>query len=51
MVLNTDTHEPENLMDNDKVKITLVNAGLDFKYFEIMQKNAFEIIKNLQNKF
>ena len=44
LVLNTDTHEPENLMDQDKIQNTLLSAGLDLKYFEIMQKNSIEFI-------
>jgi histidinol phosphatase-like PHP family hydrolase len=44
MVLNTDTHEPENLMDEQKIQLTLLTSGLDLKYFKIMQQNAIDII-------
>lgn len=43
LVLNTDSHEPENLMDEEKIKITLANAGLDLEYFKIMQQNSYDI--------
>lgn len=43
LVLNTDSHEPENLMDGEKIKVTLANAGLDFEYFKIMQQNSYDI--------
>ena len=44
MILNTDTHEPENLMDEKKIQFTLLTSGLDLKYFKIMQQNAIDII-------
>lgn len=46
LVFNTDSHSPEDLMDESKIEKTLFNAGLDLKYFDVMQKNAVDIIKN-----
>ncbi|MDD2524144.1 MAG: histidinol phosphate phosphatase domain-containing protein [Endomicrobiaceae bacterium] len=44
-VFDTDSHSPEDLMDKTKIEKTLANAGLDLKYFDIMQQNALDIIK------
>lgn len=44
LVLNTDSHEPENLLDKEKIEVTLKNAGLDFEYFKIMQQNSYDIV-------
>ena len=37
---------PENLMDSKKIENTLSLAGLDINYFEIMQQNSYQILKN-----
>ena len=44
LVLNTDSHEPENLMDEKKIELTLKNSGLNSDYFKIMQQNSYDII-------
>jgi histidinol phosphatase-like PHP family hydrolase len=44
LVLNTDTHEPENLFTKESIEETLSSAGLKSDYFNIMQKNSQEII-------
>lgn len=44
LVLNTDSHTPDDLMDSVKIEKTLFDAGLDLKYFETMQKNSQNII-------
>lgn len=44
LVLNTDSHTPDDLMDLVKIEKTLFDAGLDLKYFETMQKNSHNII-------
>lgn len=44
LVLNTDSHTPDDLMDSVKIEKTLYEAGLDLKYFETMQKNSQNII-------
>lgn len=44
LVLNTDSHLPEDLMDFGKIEKTLKESGLNFKYFETMQKNSKNII-------
>jgi histidinol phosphatase-like PHP family hydrolase len=44
LVFNTDSHTPDDLMDLGKIEKTLLDAGLDLKYFETMQKNSQNII-------
>ena len=44
LVLNTDSHEPENLMDKMKIENTLKQSGLDLEYFNIMQQNSYDIV-------
>ena len=40
LVINSDTHEPEDLIDQEKAARIVRGAGLTEKDFEIMQKNA-----------
>ncbi len=40
LVLNTDSHEPEDLMSGEKIKKTLAAAGLTRRDFIKMQENA-----------
>lgn len=44
LVLNTDTHNPEDLLTWDKINKVLKMSGLNQKDFEIMQENAKKII-------
>ena len=44
LVLNTDSHEPENLMDKNKVENTIKLSGLSLDYFNIMQQNSYNIV-------
>jgi len=44
LVLNTDTHTPENLLTKEMLAKTLLSSGLPENYYEIMQKNAQEVI-------
>lgn len=44
LVLNTDSHTPDDLMDLVKIEKTLIDAGLDLKYFETMKQNSQNII-------
>jgi histidinol phosphatase-like PHP family hydrolase len=46
LVLNTDTHSPENLLSEELIAQVLSNAGLPSNYYDIMQKNSLEIIEN-----
>jgi histidinol phosphatase-like PHP family hydrolase len=45
LVLNTDTHLPENLLTHQILMKTLKASGLNMKDFDIMQKNAKKIIR------
>ncbi len=44
MILNTDTHMPEDLLTKETIEKTLSFAGLPAGYHEIMLKNSKEII-------
>jgi histidinol phosphatase-like PHP family hydrolase len=48
LVLNTDTHTPENLLTHETILKTLAGAGLPENYYETMQKNSREIISKYQ---
>ena len=48
LVLNTDSHVPENLLTAELAAKTLADAGLPAGYYEIMQKNSLEIISKRQ---
>ncbi|MDR1196497.1 MAG: histidinol phosphate phosphatase domain-containing protein [Endomicrobium sp.] len=50
LVLNTDSHIPENLLTGEMIVKTLSDSGLPENYYEIMQKNASEIILKYQSK-
>jgi putative hydrolase len=45
LVLNTDTHTPENLLTMQLVIETLVESGLQKTDYIVMQKNAKELLK------
>jgi len=44
LVLNTDTHVPENLLTKALISATLKQSGLADDYYTIMQANAKEIV-------
>lgn len=44
MVVNTDTHDPEDLIDQNTAKKIVIGAGLTEKEFEEMQLNASNFI-------
>jgi histidinol phosphatase-like PHP family hydrolase len=44
LVLNTDSHMPENLLTKDLIKETLLQAGLEESYYDVMQLNSQEIL-------
>ncbi|MDR1952107.1 MAG: histidinol phosphate phosphatase domain-containing protein [Elusimicrobiota bacterium] len=48
LILDTDTHTPENLMSKELIIKTLSQAGLPAEYFEIMQKHSLEIISKYE---
>ncbi|MDR0486213.1 MAG: histidinol phosphate phosphatase domain-containing protein [Elusimicrobiota bacterium] len=48
LVLNTDAHQPDNLLTKQIIKETLAAAGLEENYYEIMLKNSREIISKYQ---
>lgn len=47
MVINTDTHAPGDLIDDELAKQVICGAGLSIDYFDAMQKNAAVLIKNV----
>ena len=47
MVINTDTHAPGDLIDDELAKQVICGAGLSEKYFDTMQANAAALIKNV----
>ncbi len=44
MVINTDTHSPQNLINEDTAKKIALGAGLNEKDFKTMQQNAASLI-------
>ncbi len=44
LVMDTDTHSPENLFNKAMIKKILKEAGLGISDFEKMQKNSYDII-------
>ncbi len=48
LVFDTDSHKPENLLNEKKIKEILKEAKLNYKDFERMQKNAYDLIKNTE---
>ncbi|MCL2485107.1 MAG: histidinol phosphate phosphatase domain-containing protein [Endomicrobia bacterium] len=45
MILNTDTHSPENIFTEEIIEKTLFDAGLTKDYYAIMLKNSLEIVQ------
>jgi histidinol phosphatase-like PHP family hydrolase len=48
MVLDTDTHEPDNLLSKEKIQRVLRLSGLSHADFSAMQKNSFEIAQKVR---
>jgi histidinol phosphatase-like PHP family hydrolase len=46
LVLNTDTHGPENLLSKELITQVLSDAGLPSNYYAVMQKNSLEFIES-----
>ncbi|MDR1511854.1 MAG: histidinol phosphate phosphatase domain-containing protein [Endomicrobium sp.] len=44
LVLDTDTHGPEDLLTKELIARILSESGLPLCYYDIMQKNALEIV-------
>jgi len=44
MVINTDTHAPDDLIDDELAKQVILGAGLSVEYFVKMQDNAAALI-------
>ena len=44
LVMDTDTHSPENLMNEDSIKATLAMSGLTRDDFRVMQENSRQLI-------
>jgi histidinol phosphatase-like PHP family hydrolase len=49
LILNSDTHVPEHLLTKELIEKTLDKAGLAADYYEVMQKNALEVISKYKN--
>lgn len=49
LVLNTDTHTPDNLLTPELISKTLLEAGLPEDYYALMQENAREIINGIRD--
>lgn len=47
MVLNSDTHRLENLLDKKKIKNILRKSGLNRKDFKAMQDNAWKLLARI----
>lgn len=47
LVLNTDAHEPQDLLTVSMLKKTLKQASLTNEDFLVLQKNAYDLVKNL----
>ncbi|MCL2335702.1 MAG: histidinol phosphate phosphatase domain-containing protein [Endomicrobia bacterium] len=50
LVLNSDTHTPENILNKKVIAETLSDSSLPEEYYEIMIKNSREIVSKYQKK-
>ncbi|MDR1784757.1 MAG: histidinol phosphate phosphatase domain-containing protein [Endomicrobium sp.] len=44
LILDTDTHNPENLLTKELIAHVLSESNLPIYYYDVMQKNALEIV-------
>jgi histidinol phosphatase-like PHP family hydrolase len=49
LILDTDSHGPSDLVDDDKALKIVLGAGLSCEDFREMQKNAFELANRIRN--
>ncbi|MDR3071431.1 MAG: histidinol phosphate phosphatase domain-containing protein [Endomicrobium sp.] len=50
LVLNTDSHTPDDFLTIDLIAQVLIDAGLSNDYYDVMQKNSQEIVDRVQCK-
>lgn len=48
IVLNTDSHDPDDLLDENKVLEVLNHCGLDESCYEIFRNNSLELVKKIR---
>lgn len=49
LILNSDTHVPEHLLTKELIEKTLSRSQLKSDYYEVMQKNALEVISKYKS--
>lgn len=50
IILNTDFHEPDDIMDEMKVGRVLNHCEIDYAYFEIFKSNTLELVEKIKRK-
>lgn len=48
LVLNTDSHEPEDLLNMDKIAEVLIQSGLKENYYEVLMSNSLSLIETIK---
>jgi histidinol phosphatase-like PHP family hydrolase len=50
LILNTDSHEPEDLLDKDKIAGVLMQSGLKSDYYEVLRGNSLSLIETIKER-
>ncbi|MFC2048761.1 histidinol phosphate phosphatase domain-containing protein [Elusimicrobiota bacterium] len=50
LVLNTDTHTPENLLDREKIDSVIKQCGMNEDYYEVMNTNSRELCSIIKER-
>jgi histidinol phosphatase-like PHP family hydrolase len=50
IVLNTDTHMPENMLDESKIDYVMNQCGIDSSYYEIFRENSLKLVEKIKRK-
>jgi len=50
LVFDTDSHSPSDLVDDNEALKIILGAGLSREDFQVMQKNALELINKIRNR-
>jgi len=50
LVLNTDSHMPENLLDEEKIKSVMAQCGFKLDFYQKLRENSLELVKQIKGK-
>ncbi len=50
LILNTDSHEPDDLLDKKKIESVISQCSLDKNYYDILRENSLKLVEKIRRK-